>query len=87
MGLWERTAVYDWSWHFQLLEQNDRTQPISSEIRQLVLYQILPNCSLFYREKKLGNVVKRNICGALALLLSTHFALEIKVMIYEFSIV
>jgi hypothetical protein len=34
--------------------------------------------------KKLGNVGKRNICGALALLLSVGFTFEIKLMIYEF---
>jgi len=68
MGLWERTAIYDCSWHFQLLEQNYRIQPISSKIRQLVLFHILPNCPIVLREKKLGNVCKRDISGALALL-------------------
>jgi len=50
MGLWDRTVIYGCSWHFQLLEHNYRIQPINSEIRQLVLSQIPPNSSLFYRE-------------------------------------
>ena len=81
MGLWERTAIFDCSWHFQLLEQNYRKQPISSEIRQLVLSQIIPNYSLVFRENKFGNVGKRKVSGALALLLSADFTLETKVMI------
>jgi hypothetical protein len=81
MGLWERTAIFDCSWHFQLLEQNYRKQSISSEIRQLVLSQIIPNYSLVFRENKFGNVGKGKVSGALALLLSADFTLETKVMI------